>query len=72
MAGDSFTVQGMEEASRTFPTLRKWRGMSEREQDALLDKIESRRRWRIIKSRGIAIFLCAIAAAIGTALVLAR
>ena len=46
--------------------------MSEREQDALLDKIESRRWWRIIKSGGIAIFLCAIAAAIGTALVLAR
>ena len=46
--------------------------MSEREQDALLDKIESRRRWRIIRSRGIVVFLCAIAAAIGTALVLAR
>jgi hypothetical protein len=45
--------------------------MSESEQDALLDKIESRRRGRVIRSRVIIAFLCVVAVAIGTALVVA-
>jgi hypothetical protein len=61
----------MEQVSRTFPTLRRWRGMSESEQDALLDKIEKRRRSRVIKFRAIVALLCAVAVAIGTALVVA-
>lgn len=46
--------------------------MSEVEQDALLDKIESRRRWRVIRSRAIAALLCLAAAAIGAAVLFAR
>jgi hypothetical protein len=61
----------MEEVSRTFPTLRRWRGMSESEQDALLDKIESRRRWRVVRLRALAAMLCAAAVAAGTALLVA-
>jgi hypothetical protein len=45
--------------------------MSESEQDALLDKIERKRRWRVI-FRGIVAALCVLALAIGAALVLAR
>jgi hypothetical protein len=45
--------------------------MSESEQDALLDKIESRRRWRVIRSRAIVAILCAAAVVIGTALAIA-
>ncbi|HUJ38753.1 MAG TPA: hypothetical protein VLW88_13885 [Hyphomicrobium sp.] len=62
----------MNQASRTFPTLRRWRAMSEREQDALLDKIERGRRWRIIRFRGTIALLCVLAAAVGAALILAR
>lgn len=56
----------MDQVSPTFPTLRRWRGMSESEQDALLNKIEARRRWRVIRSRAILAILCvgAVAAAI--------
>jgi hypothetical protein len=61
----------MEQAERTFPTLRRWNTMSESEQDALLDKIERKRRWRVI-FRGIVAALCVLALAIGAALVLAR
>ena len=46
--------------------------MTESEQDALLDKIESRRRWRSTSARAFVVILGAIAAAIATALVLAR
>ena len=45
--------------------------MSESEQDALLDKIERRRRWRVI-FRGIVAVLCVLALAIVAALFLAR
>lgn len=69
---DSRSVRGMEPASTTFPTLRRWRAMSEREQDALLDKIERRRRVRAIATRAAIALLCALAAALGAALVLAR
>lgn len=58
----------MEQVSRTFPTLRRWRGMSESEQDALLDKIEARRRWRVIRSRVLVAILCAGAVAVGISL----
>lgn len=62
----------MEHAERTFPTLRRWRGMSEGEQDALLDKIESRRRWRAFAVRAAIAFAGTLAAIIGIALVVAR
>jgi hypothetical protein len=62
----------MNQTSRTFPTLRRWRAMSEREQDALLDKIERGRRWRALRFRGAVALLCTLAAAIGAALILAR
>ena len=45
--------------------------MSEGEQDALLDRIEQRRRWRVIKFRAIVAIGCVVAVAIGTALVVA-
>ncbi len=45
--------------------------MSESEQDALLDKIEAGRRWRVIRSRAIVVMLCVLAVAIATALVVA-
>jgi hypothetical protein len=61
----------MNQAERTFPTLRRWQGMSESEQDALLDKIERRRRRRVV-FRAIVAVLCVLALAIGAALVLAR
>jgi hypothetical protein len=61
----------MNQAERTFPTLRRWQGMSESQQDALLDKIERRRRRRVV-FRAIVAVLCVLALAIGAALVLAR
>jgi hypothetical protein len=61
----------MEKDPQTFPTLRSWRGMSESEQDALLDRIETSRRWRVIRSRALIATLCVAALAIGTALVVA-
>lgn len=42
--------------------------MSESEQDALLSKIESRRRWRVIRSRALVAILCAGVLAAGIAL----
>jgi hypothetical protein len=62
----------MDQASRTFPTLRRWRAMSEREQDALLDRIERGRRWRALRLRGAVALLCVLAAALAAALILAR
>ena len=62
----------MEQAERTFPTLRRWRNMSKSEQDALLDKIERRRRWRAFAVRAAVAFACTLAAVIGTALILVR
>jgi hypothetical protein len=47
----------MEQDPQTFPTLRRWQGMSEHEQDALLDKIEARRRWQS-RSRTILALAC--------------
>ena len=64
--------RSMDQAERTFPTLRRWRNMSESEQDTLLDKIERRRRWRVIRVRGTVALLCALAVAIGAALILVR
>jgi hypothetical protein len=61
----------MEQDSQTFPTFRTWRGMSESEQDALLDRIEASRRWRAIRSRAVVAGLCAAIAITGVALVLA-
>ena len=58
----------MDQVSPTFPTLRRWRGMSESEQDALLNKIEARRRWRRIGSRALVAILCVGAVAVGAAL----
>jgi hypothetical protein len=59
----------MEPEPTTFPTLRRWQRMSESEQDALLDKIETRRRRRAFGVRGLAVILCLAAMAIGIALV---
>ena len=61
----------MEQAERIFPTLRRWQRMSEGEQDALLDKIERRRRGRVIL-RGIVAVLCVLALAIVAALAVGR
>jgi len=55
---------------QTFPTLRSWRRMSEREQDAMLDRLESRRRWDRIRFRAAAVILSALGlVAAGMALV---
>jgi hypothetical protein len=61
----------MESTSRTFPTLRRWRGMSESEQDALLHRIEQRRRWRVIRMRTIIALAGALTVAAGIALFVA-
>jgi hypothetical protein len=61
----------MEEVSKTFPTLRRWRAMSENEQDALLDRIELRRRWRAVRARVMVAILCVAAVAVGAMLVAA-
>ena len=45
--------------------------MSESEQDALLDKIESRRRWRVVRLRAVAATLCVAAVAAVAALLVA-
>jgi hypothetical protein len=45
--------------------------MSESEQDALLDKIESDRRWRVIRARSIGALFYVAALASGAALVIA-
>jgi hypothetical protein len=58
----------MEQEPQTFPTLRSWRRMSERQQDALLDRIESRQRWRILRSRMLVALLCAATLAVVAAL----
>jgi hypothetical protein len=46
--------------------------MSENEQDALLDKIERRRRRRVIRMRAIVAGVCAVALVLGAVLVVAR
>lgn len=57
---------------QTFPTLRSWRRMSERQQDALLDKLEARRRWDRVRFRAVVIALSVLGiAAAGMALVVA-
>jgi hypothetical protein len=53
----------MPEDMTTFPTLRSWRRMSEREQDVLLDRIESRRRRRSLMARIVPALLAVAAAA---------
>jgi hypothetical protein len=45
--------------------------MTESEQDALIDKIESRRRWRVIRFRAVVAMLAVVAVAIGAALIVA-
>jgi hypothetical protein len=62
----------MSQEPQTFPTLRRWRGMSENEQDALLDGIEQRRRRRALGLRAMVAFLCAAALAVGAALIIAH
>ena len=66
----------MNQAEHTFPTLRRWRAMSEGEQDALLDKIETRRRWRAFATRAAIAFVGTVAAlaviALAAALLLTR
>jgi len=63
---DSNSLRAMDDISPTFPTIRRWRRMSETDQDALLDTIESRRRWRAVRARALiaAAGLGAIAAGI--------
>jgi len=46
--------------------------MSESEQDALIDRIERRRRQRVLRSRAVVASLCAAALALGAALVVGR
>jgi hypothetical protein len=41
----------MTQAAPQFPSLNVWEGMSELEQDALLDQIERVRRWKVLWSR---------------------
>lgn len=62
----------MEHEPTTFPTLRRWQRMSESEQDALLDNIETRRRRRLIGSRATAAVMCIAAAMIAAVLILAN
>ena len=60
----------MREEPQTFPTLRSWKRMSGRQQDALLDGLERRRRWERIRYRAAVIALSALGiAAAGMALV---
>jgi hypothetical protein len=61
----------MQPEPRTFPTLRRWQQMSESEQDALLDRIETRRRWGGLGPFGMAAILGIAAAVIGMVLLLA-
>jgi hypothetical protein len=51
----------MPQTPRTFPPLHRWQNMSEREQDALLDKIETGRRRQYIKGRTVSLLICAVA-----------
>lgn len=65
-------MRAMIDEPQTFPTLRSWRRMSGRGQDALLDKLEARRRWHRIRFRAAVIALSALGiAAAGIALALA-
>lgn len=61
----------MDDISPTFPTIRRWRRMSESDQDALLDSIESRRRWRSVRVRALVSALCLAVVAAGIAIYLA-
>ena len=67
--GDSNTLRAMDDISPTFPTLRSWQRMSESDQDALLDNIESRRRWRSVRVRALILAAC-VAAGIAAGIVL--
>jgi CHASE3 domain sensor protein len=61
----------MPPAAPPFPAFEDWKRMSEREQDALLDRLEGRRR-RIVTGRRLLIGLgiAAVALALAMALVL--
>jgi hypothetical protein len=61
--------QFMTQTSRPFPPIEHWQDMSETEQDALLDKIETHRRRTYLKARTISLAICALAL-IGVTLVL--
>lgn len=64
----------MMDEPQTFPTLRSWKRMSGRQQDALLDRLEARRRWERLRYRAavVALFLAAAAAVAGIALTMLR
>jgi len=51
----------MTQTTRTFPPIERWQDMSETEQDALLDKIETHRRRVYLKARTISLLVCAVA-----------
>lgn len=61
----------MDDVTPTFPTVRRWRRMSESDQDALLDKIEARRRWRTIRARLLIAIAVTCVVATGAWLVMA-
>jgi hypothetical protein len=56
----------MRNEPHTFPTIRSWQRMSERQQDAMLDKIETRRRRRSMVPRLVmgALFAAAVMVAV--------
>jgi hypothetical protein len=62
----------MRDDAQTFPTLRSWKRMSGRQQDALLDRLEERRRWERIRFRAAVIALCALGIAAVAAAVAVR
>jgi hypothetical protein len=53
----------MRNEPHTFPTIRSWQRMSERQQDALLDRIETKQRRRIIAPRLVIGAVLAVAVA---------
>ncbi len=53
----------MRNEPHTFPTIRSWQRMSERQQDALLDKIETKQRRRSMAPRLLIGALLAVAVA---------
>jgi hypothetical protein len=57
----------MRHEPHTFPTIRSWQRMSERQQDALLDKIETKQRRRSLTSKTL-MFTVAAAIVVGLAL----
>jgi negative regulator of sigma E activity len=57
----------MRNEPHTFPTIRSWQRMSERQQDALLDRIETKQRRRSFASKAL-MFTVATAIVLGLAL----